>query len=304
MNYISTSAVAVLMLAAPFAAFADDGKANASADVNVMNALQSHIKVEGGGRATISNVHLFEDGKEMSSTTKREDRMGTTTHKEDSSPKGDGTKVRSHGDTSIDARIENLTKLVARLGDAQRLSGDAKTSIIATLNTQIDALKALKVQIDTEGTTTLKDDVHSVTKDFRVYALVMPKAAITAAADRIMTIAGQMETFSSKVKARIDAASSAGTDVSASQTAYADFTAKVADAKVQAQAAISLVATLTPDGGDKTKMDANTAALKAAKAKIDAAQADLKSARTDIGTILKNIKGKGEVKVEASAGAQ
>lgn len=306
MNYLSTTAVAALMLAAPFAAFADDANVSTSADVNVMNALQSHIKVQGGGHATIGNVHYYQDGNEISSTTFRgEDRphMASTTRKDDA-PKGNGAMVRDHGEASIDARIANLTKLVARLDEAKRLTTDAKTSLTAMLNSQIDALKALKVKIETEGTTTLKDDVHSVTTDFRIYALVMPKAAITAAADRIMTITGQMETLADKIKARIDAASSAGTDVTTSQTAYADFTAKIADAKVQAQAAVSLVANLSVDEGDKTKLEANTAALKSAKAKIDAAQADLKAARADIGTILKNIKGKGEVKAEASASAQ
>lgn len=301
MKYLSTPAIAALMLAAPFAAFADT-HAEANADVNVMNALQTRVNVSGGGHATISNVHYFHDGEEVSSTTMRgEDRPHAASSTRPEGPKGDGTKMRNHGEASIDARINNLTKLIARLDDAKRLTTDAKTSLTGTLNTQIDALKALKVKIEAEGTTTLKEDVSSVSKDFRIYALVMPKAAITAAADRIMTIAGQMEAFSSKVKARIDAASAAGTDVTASQTAYADFTAKVADAKVQAQAAVSLVATLTPDEGDKTKMEANTTALKNAKAKIDAAQADLKAARADIGTILKNIKGKGEVKAEASA---
>lgn len=300
MNYISTSALALLMAVAPFAAFADDTNVSGHADVNLFNGTQPSIKVKGEGHAVIGNIHIFKDGKEVSSTTMNEHPRTATTTREDR-PKGDGTTARSHGDASIDARIAAMTKLIARLGEAQRLTTDAKTSLTASLNAQIDALKTLKVKIDAGATTTLKDDLGSITKDFRVYALVMPKAAITAAADRIMTVVGQMEAVSSKVKARIDAASAAGTDVAASQTAYADFTAKIGDAKVQAQAAVSLIANLSVDGGDKAKMDANTAALKSAKAKIDAAQADLKAARADLGTILKNIKGTGEVKADASA---
>lgn len=310
MKYLSTPLLALLLVATPFAVFAEDSATTTSDDAiqAPMYGPKPKIEMKGSGHAVISNVRITRSDDHGTSTESDEDHIdtpkrmmaSTTREDDDSHPKLDGAKVRAHDDLAIDARINKLTALIARLGDAQRLSPEAKTTITATLNAQIDALKALKAKIAAGDTTTLKDDSQSITKSFRIYALVLPKAAITAAADRIMTISGQMEAFSAKITARIDAAATAGADVSVARTASADFSAKIADAKVQAQAAIALVANLSVDEGDKTKLEANTAALKEAKTKIDAAQADLKAARKDIGVIMGSIKGKGEVKTEAS----
>lgn len=222
-------------------------------------------------------------------------RLGSTTVKErfQNSGKGvDPAKIQVKGAEKIDERIARMKAQIARVNDMERLSDEQKAAITADLTAQIAALTELKGKIANEtSTTTLKELTQSITKSYRVYAVTMPKAAITAAADRIMTVVGQMESFSTKLSARIDAAKAAGTDVAAAETAYADFTAKVADAKLQAQAAANLVAGLQADNGDTAVQASNAETLKSAKAKIDAAQADLKAARADIGTILKAVKG-------------
>jgi hypothetical protein len=242
-----------------------------------------------------STVRQERKDERMASTTARieqrkEDRVASTTARHEE-------KLMGVGSAEIDARIAKLTEALNRINSLEKLTADAKASLIATLTDQITKLTALKAQIAAgTSTTTLKTDVQSITKDFRVYALVLPKAAITAAADRVVTISGQMEGLSAKLSERITAAQAAGADVSAAQTALADFTTKVADAKTQAQTAATAVANLTPDNGDKTKLEANTAVLKAAQAQIKTAQEELKAARADIETILKSIKGKGETK--------
>lgn len=205
--------------------------------------------------------------------------------------KGEGfAKLQEHGGEKIDERIEKMQEQIARIAKMERLSDEQKASITAELNAQITALTSLKASIGTEtDATKLKDLTHSITKAYRVYAVTMPKAAITAASDRIMKVVAQMESFTVKLEARVTASSSA--DATA---ALADFKAKVADAKVQAQAAASLVAGLSADNGDAAIAASNTAALKSAKAKVDVAQADLKAARKDIGTILKAVKGTGD----------
>jgi seryl-tRNA synthetase len=133
---------------------------------------------------------------------------------------------------------------------------------------------------------------------------MLPKTAITAGSERVLAIATQMDAIGVKLNTRITAASST-VNVASAQSAYTDYVAKVADAKVQANAAAALVVNLTPDNGDKTLFASNSAALKAAAADLKTAQADLKAARADIATILKAIKGT-EVKahVEASSTTQ
>ncbi len=312
MKFISSSALvlSLLVVSAPLAAFADES-VNASGTVQVQvngNDGSGKGAALGGLREDIHGLlasgtgeNNGSNGEHRASSTNPglhlgQNRVGSTSAKANIGP-----KIRARGDSEIDARITNLDKIIARLGDATRLSPEAKASLNAQLTAQITALTNLKAQIDSGATTTLKANTESITKNFRIYSLVLPKAAITAAADRIMTIVAQMETLSGKITARITAASAAGATVTAATAAHADFDAKVADAKLQAQAAANEVVNLSADAGATTTAAANTAALKDAKTKIDAAQADVKAARKDIGTILAALKGTGEIEATSTA---
>lgn len=207
------------------------------------------------------------------------------------------TKAISRADQEIDRRVGALNAQVARLNQMQRLSADAKRSLIAGTQAQIDALTALKAQIDAStSTASLKAEVQSITKSYRIFALIMPQNAIVAAADRAVTIVGLLNTLGSKLAARV--ASSTG-DTSAAQAALADLSAKINDANTQAQAAVTAVASLQADNGDKTIQASNASALKSARGDIQAAQADLVAARKDVAAVLQAL----HISAEASANA-
>jgi len=211
-----------------------------------------------------------------------------------SSMKGhDGLIVRakSRADEEILRRINALQKLDDRMSGMQRLSGDEMSRLSDSIKAQIQAMTNLQAKITTDAddnaTSAMKIDIKSIADSYRIFMLVMPQAAITAAADRVMSIASAMSDLAAKFQTRIATAQSAGADVSTAVTALADFNAKVADANVQAQAAISEVSTLTPDSGDQAKLQTNLAALKDARAKVVAAQKDLNTARDDAKAIIK-----------------
>lgn len=189
----------------------------------------------------------------------------------------------------IDQQIQRLKEQLARVAKIERLSEEQKAKITAELTAQIDRLTAFKATVATEtDPTVIKEQAKALAAEYRAQAVSLPRAAITAAADRMMTVVGQMEAFSVKLHARVDSASSA--EASASLSA---FDAKVADAKVQAQAVASIVAGLSASSTDDATMKANAEALKSAKEKLDAGHADLKAARADIGALLKTLKGLG-----------
>jgi hypothetical protein len=204
------------------------------------------------------------------------------------SPKG-----RANADKEIDRRVLNLNALILRIGSMKNVSADEKTTLAATLNSEVSTLSSLRTKIDSDNATDLKTDAQSITKDYRVYALVIPQAHIASAADRIGTVASLMQSLSVKLQTRITAAQTAGKNVSAAQSAYTDMQAKTADAKTQAAAAVTETASLKPDQGSASVQASNTAALKDAAAKIKTANADLRAARADINTILKTVKGVG-----------
>ena len=197
----------------------------------------------------------------------------------------------SRADQEITRRTSALTDLGARVTAMERVTASFKTSLATNIQNQLTALAALKTKIDADtDEATLKSDVQSITQSYRIYALVLPQSRIAAAADREVTIITMMNTLGSKLQARIQAQQTAGANVSTLLAALTDMSSKLTDANTQAQAAVSVTATLTPDNGDATTMASNTAALKTGRSDIQAGQKDLVAARQDVTTILAGLK--------------
>lgn len=200
-------------------------------------------------------------------------------------------RIRTRANKEINRRLEALNKVIRRIEEMKRISANDKDGLINTMQVQITALDTLKTKIagDTD-IEVLRADVQSITKSYRIFALVIPKGHIIAAADRTIEIASMMEDTGTKLSARITQAQTDGHDVSVIITLMDDFTIKIADAKIQAQAAIGGVAVLVPDLGDKAHMTANTEALKGARTNIQTAHADLVSAHKDAKMIIEKLK--------------
>lgn len=216
-------------------------------------------------------------------------------------------RVTSKSNMEIDNRVEGLNSLVERVKEMERLSEQEKSAIISTLNSEIENIKNLKTAINASSTssTTLKADMLAIAKAYRIHALVIPQGRIVASADRIVTIADKLAVLSVKLQARIDAAKASSTDVSAMVTLIADLNAKVADAKVQAQAAVTEVTSLKPDNGDEAVLKSNQVALKDARTKIQVATKDVNVARKDSKNIISalrkiSVKAKVEIKTSSS----
>ncbi|MBU6323692.1 hypothetical protein KGQ55_03325 [Patescibacteria group bacterium] len=203
-------------------------------------------------------------------------------------------RAKQRADQEISRRVDNLTKALDRIDGMKRLSDTEKASLKTSIQAQIDSLTALGGTIASEtATSTLRADIQSITKSYRIYALVIPQSALTAAADRVLSVATQMDALASKISDRLASAAGAGTDVSALQSALADMQAKLADAQAQANAAISEVSALAPDNGDQTIWQSNLSAMKDARSKVEAAQQDIVSARKDVEGIVQGIRGIG-----------
>lgn len=191
----------------------------------------------------------------------------------------------------IDRRIQALNDLSTRIAAMQRVTANFKQALATDVQNQVTGLTQLKVKIEADADVeTLKADVKTITESYRVFMLVVPRARIATAADREVTLITMMNQLGAKLQARISAAQSAGSDVTALMTALTDMSTKLKDANSKAQAAVSVSATLTPDEGDKTKAAQNAAALKAARTDIQGAHKDLIAARKDAETIIKGLR--------------
>ncbi len=202
-------------------------------------------------------------------------------------------KAETRADQEITRRINMLNALMTRVNAMVLLSSDEKNSLSSTIQGQITLMNDLQTQIATDAsansTSSLKSDIQSIVKSYRIFILIVPQGAIAAAADRIETIASLMNDLSAMLQVRITDAGTAGDNTTAAAAALADMNAKIADANVQAAAAVTETASLKPDNGDQTVMASNRAALQDARSKIVAAQKDLGAARKDAGMIVKDL---------------
>jgi len=197
--------------------------------------------------------------------------------------------IIKNADKEIDQRIENLNDLITRIGLMKKISAEEQKTLILSIQNEINQLASLKTKIDSDvDLQTAKADYQSITKSYRIYALIFPQISIMAASDRVMTIVNSMNIIGSKIQLRISALD--GNSAAAMNQILSDFTAKISDASTQANMAINEVSLLEPDQGDKTKMKANATALKDAKEKIKSAISSLIEARKDLGTIVRNLK--------------
>ena len=197
------------------------------------------------------------------------------------------TTAKNHADQEIKRRIDMLNALNAKVQAMARVSASEKTDISSTISTQVSALSSLQTKIDADtDITTLRTDIHSIAQSYRIFLLVIPRGRIDVAADKIDTAAAKLTDLAGKLDTRISEASGAADSLHAQLN---DMNKMIADAQTQANAAVTAVASLQPDNGDKTVESANTAAIKDARTKIKAALADLKTARQDAGTIVKAL---------------
>ena len=200
-------------------------------------------------------------------------------------------KGKTNGNKEIDRRVEGLNKLINRVNEMKHIDDNQKSSLTSSLQGQINPLQALKTKIDSdENETDLKTDVKSITDSYRIYALVIPQGQVIASADKLSSLVETMTNLGTKIQTQIAQAQTNGQDITATQTLFADYNLKLADAKTQVQAVISSVTNPLPDKRDKTKMQANNQALKDARMKLKTGEQDIRDARKDAEKITKALK--------------
>jgi len=272
---IATSIVAAVSLLAALPAFAQVDQ-TAAVGANAVGAARLG-GIRAGLHASTTRPYM------MGSTTRPfagQGRTGSTTQE----------RVQfgqNRGDNLTTERINSLNQLLSRVQGMKYLSVSEKSSLAASIQAEITDMTGLQSKINGDtSTTSLKDDVGSITKSYRVYALVEPQARISSASDRILNIVSMLGTVVTKIQTRLASDSTASANATV-QSDLADITAKTADATTQANAAVTETSSLQPDNGNTTIAASNTAALKDARTKIQAAQKDLQAAEKDVQAIVK-----------------
>lgn len=218
------------------------------------------------------------------------------------------TKAKDKARSEIERRINSLNKMAGKLNSMKRVSDNDKELLHSQISSQISVLNSLdaKIQSDNDGAT-LKEDIKSITQNYRIFMLVIPQGAIIATSDRVVTTSSMMTTFGNKLETRINQAKEEGYDVAKMEASLNVYTSKVNDANVKAKESIDLVVNLKPDNGDKTVAESNHKILLDARSRTKSAQADLRAARDEAKKIVKELKSinlEAKTNVESSASVQ
>src|SRR3989338_4360281 len=159
--------------------------------------------------------------------------------------------------------LNSVSPAFAQAG-AGSTAGD-RAAKLEEAKAKLETMRA-KIAADTD-LETLKADQRSIAESYRIFALIMPQAAILVAADRIKVIADNLITIGGKLESRINEAKNSGKDVASLELLLADYKAEIANAISKADAAI-----------------------KAAKENIRKGMEDLRAAREDARKIVQGLK--------------
>ena len=201
-------------------------------------------------------------------------------------------RLKERAATELTRRLTALNNLISRITSLKRLTSDQKTSLTTQVQSEISDLTTLQTKIsgDTD-IATLRTDVQSIVKSYRIFALFIPKMTIISHADNLIEIANLMTEVSGKLQTRLDAAKSAGNDTTAAQSLMTDRAAKIADAIAQATSAMNTVLPLTPDGypGNKTTLQSARTMLVTARHDLQTAQQDADQVRQQLRSYKKTV---------------
>ena len=195
------------------------------------------------------------------------------------------TDLKTRADNEITRRINSLNTLTTKLGNIKHLTATQISSFSNEINTEISNLTALKAKVDSDtDLTTLKTDVQSIVKSYRVYALFLPQINILAATDRALYVVDLFNALYPKLQERIQEAQTAGNNVTILTQALTDIQNNVTDAQTKTEQIISMVTPLTPDGypGNKTT-------LQSARGMLKQVYQDFVAARKDVKTIIQDL---------------
>jgi hypothetical protein len=188
--------------------------------------------------------------------------------------------IISRGDAEINRRLQTLAHLNNDINASVHLSAANKVALTTQVNNTSNSLNTLKAKLD--GDTTIaaaRADAQSILTEYRVYALVVPKIHLIKMADDIQATDSKLSTVAGKLQTRINAAKTAGKDVSALEAKLTDMNAEIAAGQNIAANVETKVIVLQPSdyNSDHKILSVYSSQLKTARSDNQAAFNDAKS---------------------------
>lgn len=142
-------------------------------------------------------------------------------------------RLKTQGEQMIERRVLDLSRAKSTLASMVRVSDAVKNDLTAKIDSNINALNALKDDIAAETELEkLRELVRSIVLDYRVYIVFLPQSRGYAVVDRAMFLSDKILELNEGVEAKIDELAAAGLDVSKVQETISEVENDIAFADV------------------------------------------------------------------------
>lgn len=193
------------------------------------------------------------------------------------------SNVITRGTQEINRRLTTLNTLSSKINSATRVTSADKDALHKEVSAEISSLTELRTKLAAETTlTAARTDARSIVTEYRVYALIVPKAQIIRLADSVLQSNSKLSALAQKLQTRITDAKKAGEDVAALQNQLDTMNESITEANITANSVQAKAIQLQPTdynsdhtilGGYRDQLHAahlqNVAALATARTIVD-----------------------------------
>jgi hypothetical protein len=155
--------------------------------------------------------------------------------------------IKTHGGLEIDRRLTALENVLQKAKLNSTLTKDNKEFLLGQLRGELEGLNAIKTKLASEtALSAARIDVQSVWLEYRVYALLLPKARLIVVADRLQSTGNRLKNLTEKIEAKIVGAEAQGYEVGDMQVELANMKTQQAAAENMYRDMVGKVIELQP----------------------------------------------------------
>ena len=179
----------------------------------------------------------------------------------------------------IDRRMATIDRLENAIETSRALTDDHQAALVRILDNAAAGLRALRAEIEADTTLAeLREDIHSIFEDFRIYVLVVRQVWLVIAADTVDVVGARLDETAADLAVLIERAEAGGQDVTEAKAHLAAMEAAIDEALAGVDGIAEEVLPPTPpDWNDGTAGPI----LRAARQAIADARADLRTAMAE-----------------------
>lgn len=143
--------------------------------------------------------------------------------------------IQQHGESAIASRLASLQAATTRVQDANDVSAADQTQLLAGFSNDAAGLTALRTKLAADSTVAAAAaDLATIFSEYRIYAVVLPRAIIALGADRLSSTAVP------RLQAAHDKLAAAGADATQLAAMQSDISSAATDVSGLSASALAL----------------------------------------------------------------